>query len=235
MSLLRRPQTASESPEQRRQKAQLRAQRMERAREARAATRMMEPPELARGLYVGVFLVLVGVVSFLSTDIGQETVKKGGKTVSAQVVVPPHNSTSLVLIALAVASAASIYWRRRLVTGILFMLAAAIGFGTPLPKGYQDGTWLAFGIPAAYVLWMLVFRMNKQQKAWIAEHAPSSNGSVATKSGRNSSRRSSSAGASAARGAKRGKLSQQTTSSGRALPPPSGRYTPPKAKAAERK
>jgi hypothetical protein len=235
MNLFGRSTASRESAEQRRQKAQERAARMERIREARLATRMMEPPEPVRGLYVAAFLVAVGLVSFLSTDIGTGTKTVHGKTVATQVVVAPHNITALLEIVLALAAAASIYWRRRLVTGIVFMLAAAIGFGTPLPKGYTDGTWLAFGVPAAYVLWMLIFRMNKQQKAWLTENSPQSNRAPA-RAGRNTAKRSTGAAspASAGRG-RRGKDAQPATAGGRPLPPPSRRYTPPKAKTANKK
>jgi hypothetical protein len=235
MNLFGRATLTRESAEQRREKAQARAARMERVREARLATKMMEPPEPVRGLYVAAFLVAVGLVSFLSTDVETGTKTTHGKTVATQIVVPPHNTSAIIEIVLAIAAAASIYWRRRLVTAIAFMLAAAIGFGTPLPKGYTDGAWLAFGVPAAYVLWMLIFRMNKQQKAWLAENSPSAN-PVPGRAGRNTTKRSATAPAPPSSGrARRGKDAQATTATGRPLPPPSRRYTPPKAKTANKK
>ena len=53
---------------------------MDLVRQARKATSAMEAPEPSRGVYVGVFLVAIGLLSYLSTDVIQETVKLHGKT-----------------------------------------------------------------------------------------------------------------------------------------------------------
>ena len=54
------------------------------------------------------------------------------------------------------------------------MIAAAVGIGAPLPKTLSGAMWLTFLVPAGYVLWLLMFRMNKEQKAWLAAHGASS-------------------------------------------------------------
>ena len=115
------------------------------------------------------FLVLVGLVSYFSTDSEQVSQKVHGKTqVVSQTIT--HPATAILLVVIALAAAGTIYWRKRYVTGIAFMVAAAVGIGAPLPKSLSDGMWLTFLVPAGYVLWMLMFRMNKEQKAWLAAH-----------------------------------------------------------------
>lgn len=227
MSLFRRG-SPPESDEERKQKAEQRAARMELVKEARVATKEMKPPEPSRGLYVSAFLVLLGVVSYLGTDIAKATKKVHGKVVTYNVVVH-HPSEAVILIFLALVAAATIYWKRRLVTGIAFMLTAAVGVSTPLPKSLSDAMWLAFLVPAAYVLWMLIFRMNKEQKAWLDARRPASaaaSGATRSSAGRAKANRSRSRDSKV-----------QTTASGRPLPAPSRRYTPPrqKTKAGQRK
>lgn len=220
MSLLRR--RPPESEQERKRKAEERAARMELIRQSRVATKEMKPPEGSRGLYVSAFLVLVGLISYLSTDVANEQVKNSaGKYVSHSVLVQ-HPAQSLILMVLAVLAAGTIYWKRRLVTGIAFMLAAAIGVGTPLPKGLSGLSWLTFLVPAGYVLWMLIFRMNKEQKSWLEAHRPAgaSTGAPAKGPGRKGAR-----GGGSRPGDKR-----ETTASGRQLPPPNRRYTPPRQK-----
>jgi hypothetical protein len=222
MSLLSR-RSAPESAQERQQKAEQRASRMDLVKQARTATKEMRPPEPVRGLYVSAFLVAIALLSYLSTDTAQEQVKHGKKTVSHSVLVH-HPAQAVILILLAVAAGASIYWKRRLVTGIAFMLAAAIGVGTPLPKDLSDVTWLAFLVPAAYVLWMLIFRMNKEQKAWLDERRPAA-ASAGSGAGRASGRKPAGAKAN---GSRSGKAKVATTANGRPVPPASGRYTPPR-------
>jgi hypothetical protein len=216
-----------ESDEERQRRSQERSARMELVKEARAATKEMKPPEPVRGLYVSAFLVLLGVVSYLGTDVQRAEKKLHGKVVTYDVVVH-HPQEAIILIFLALVAAGTIYWRRRLVTGIAFMLTAAIGVGTPLPKSISDATWLAFLVPAAYVLWMLVFRMNKEQKSWLDDRRPASAGAG------NASSRAGRAKAGPSRGRD---TKAQATSSGRPLPAPNRRYTPPrqKVKAGQRK
>jgi hypothetical protein len=186
----------------------------------------MEAPEPVRGIYVSAYLVVVGVFSYLSTDVGQAYVKVHGKTTTVNENIT-HPATALILVVLALAAGGTIYWRRRYVTGIAFMLTAAIGMGVPFPNGLKDLAYLTFVGPALYVLWMLMFRMNKQQKAWLASHS-----SAATRSGPSRSSGRSQAPrqqASSAR-SRRAKDEPVVTASGRALPPNSGRYTQPRAK-----
>ena len=186
----------------------------------------MRKPEPAYGLYTSAFLVLVGVVSYLSTDLAKQQRKVGHKYVTYNVTVH-HPEEALILIVLAVAAAVTIYWRRRLVTGIAFMLAAAIGVGTPLPKGFSDGMWLAFLVPAAYVLWMLIFRMNKEQKAWLDEHRPA-RASAGAGAARTASRKGVAAKGARARPGRA--KPEPKTASGRPLPAANARYTPPAQK-----
>ncbi|MGH9104286.1 MAG: hypothetical protein ACRDZX_00315, partial [Acidimicrobiales bacterium] len=159
MNLLQRASAGPETPEQRQQKARAKSTRLERVRQARTATRSMQRPEPSWGLSVAGFLVAIGLVSYLGTDVAKVAKKVAGKSVTVTQTVH-HPETAVILILLAVVAAVTIYWRRRLVTGIVFMLAAAIGVGTPFPKSLSDASWAAFLVPAGYVLWMLIFRMN---------------------------------------------------------------------------
>lgn len=217
----RTPQTDREA------KSAQRARRMDLVRQARKATSAMEPPEPLRGIYVSAYLVVIGVFSYMSTDVGQTYVKVKGKTETVTQTLPPHPATAAILVVLALAAGATIYWRRRYVTGIAFMLTAAIGMGVPFPNGLKDLAYLTFVVPALYVLWMLMFRMNKQQKAWLATHSPAaSRGGQSRSSGRPQADRKQ---ATTAR-SRRAREEPVVTASGRALPPNSGRYTQPRAK-----
>ena len=122
--------------------------------QARKASSAMQDPEPVRGLMVAGFLVLVGLVSYFSTDTEQASKKVHGKTqVVSQTIT--HPATAILLVVIALASAATIYWRKRYVTGIAFMIAAAVGIGAPLPRALSDAMWLTFLVPAGYVLWLL--------------------------------------------------------------------------------
>ena len=95
--------------------------------------------------------------------------------------------------------------------------------------------WLTFLVPAGYVLWMLMFRMNKEQKAWLAAHEPgqeadeqlppSGSGKCSLGAANNQLR------LAAPKKAK----SEPVSSSGRALPQNSGRYTRPQNRATDQK
>jgi hypothetical protein len=199
---------------------------MDLVRQARQATSAMEPPEPSRAVYVSAYLMAVGILSYLSTDIGQVYEKVNGKTKTVTENIA-HPATALILIVLALAAAGTIYWRKRYVTGIAFMLTAAIGMGVPFPNGLKDMAYLTFIVPAGYVLWMLIFRMNKQQKAWLAEHSSANRGAPARSSGRPQAERKQ---ATTAR-SRRGGEEPVVTANGRALPPNNGRYTQPRPKA----
>jgi len=137
-----------------------------------------------------------------------------------------------------VACAATIYWRRRYVTGIAFMIAAAVGIGAPLPSGLSDVMWLTFLVPAGYVLWLLMFRMNKEQKAWLAAHGGSNqSGGGSGSSGGSSRAKSSSQRRQPASAASRSRKKDQAaiSASGRPLPENSGRYTRPQSKPVQSK
>ena len=205
-------------------KSAQRARRMDLVRQARQATSVMEPPEPSRAVYVSAYLLAVGVLSYLSTDISQVYQKVDGKTKTVTENVT-HPATAVVIKVLALASAGSVYWRKRYVTGIAFMLTAAIGMGVPFPNGLKDLAYLTFIVPAGFVLWMLIFRMNKQQKTWIATHSSANRSSSARSSGRQEERKPATTSRSRRSGAE-----PVVTASGRALPANSGRYTQPRQK-----
>jgi len=226
VSLLRRGAAAAGPDDTREAKSAQRARRMDLIRQARKATSAMEAPEPSRGVYVGLFLVAIGLLSYLSTDVIQQTVKLHGKTTTVPGTIT-HPATAITLIVLALGATVTTYWRRRYLTGISFMLTAAIGMGVPFPDGLKDLPYLTFIVPAGYVLWMLMFRMNKQQKAWLATHSPAaSRGGQSRSSGRPQADRKQ---ATTAR-SRRAREEPVVTASGRALPPNSGRYTQPRAK-----
>ena len=204
---------------------------MDLIRQARKASSSMQDPEPVRGLMVAGFLVLVGLVSYFSTDSEQVSHKVHGKTeVVSQAVT--HPATAVLLVVIALAAAGTIYWRKRYVTGIAFMIAAAVGIGAPLPKSLSDGMWLTFLVPAGYVLWLLMFRMNKEQKAWLAAHGASNQSASSTSSSAGSARQKSSQRGQAASANSRSRKKDQVavSSSGRPLPENSGRYTRPQSK-----
>jgi hypothetical protein len=208
-------QAGQSGPNEKQQKATERSSRMDLVRQARKATSAMVDPEPIRGLMVAAFLVAVGLVSYLSKDVQQVSKKVHGKTTIVDQTVT-HPETAVLLILLAVAAAVSIYWRRRYVTAVAFMICAAIGIAAPLPSGLSDLMWVTFLAPAGYVLWMLMFRMNKEQKAWIAARRPKETAQTAPQARSNGQAAKSKA---------------PTKSSARATTTSSGRYTPPKSKA----
>ena len=225
-------QPASPPQSERQQKSGQRATRMDLIRQARKASAGMEDPEPVRGLMVAGFLVAVGLLSYLSKDEQPVSEKLHGKTHVVNEVVT-HPETAILLIVVALAAAGTIYWRRRYVTSIAFMISAAVGIGTPFPKGLSDLMWLTFLVPAGYVLWVLMFRMNRQQKAWLAAHGASSQGGGGGGSSGSSSKRQAqrSQQASTSGRSRKGKPETPTSSTtGRALPENSGRYTRPKSK-----
>ncbi len=214
------------TPEEKRQRAKDSETRAALFREARSAVRTMRKPEPERALYVSVFLVAVAVYSFLSTDVETLTRTVNHKTVSYEATVQ-HPVAAVVLAVLAVGAAVSVYWKRRMVTGVAFMLTAALGIGTPLPRSVHGYQWLIFLVPAGYVLWMLIFRMNKEQKDYLARHRPAA---AATGAGGGRAK-----GRPADQGQRRGRGKKAepvaTLPNGRPLPSASRRYTPPRPKA----
>lgn len=215
---------------ERKQKTAQRSSRMDMVRQARKASSAMQPPEPVRGLMVAAFLVAVGLVSFFGNDVANVNKKEHGKTVVVSQAIAPHPAEAVLLIVVALACAGSTYWRKRYVTGIAFMIAAAIGIGAPLPKSLSDLTWLTFLVPAGYVLWLLMFRMNKEQKAWLAAHAPANQSGGARSSSGAAGSKPQRGQAGGARGRSGKKREAAVTATGRPLPENSGRYTRPQAK-----
>ncbi len=225
--------SSSTGQTERQQKAAQRSSRMDLIRQARKASSSMQDPEPVRGLLVSGFLVAVGLLSYFSTDVENVSEKIHGKSeVVSQNIT--HPATAVLLIVVALACAGTIYWRKRYVTGIAFMIAAAVGIGAPLPKNLSDLMWVTFLVPAGYVLWLLMFRMNKEQKAWLAAHGASnqSGGSSSSPSGTTSRSKSSSQRAQQATSSSRSrkKESARVSATGRPLPENSGRYTRPQSK-----
>jgi hypothetical protein len=229
------PATAAPQSE-RQQKAAQKSSRMELVRQARKASSAMQDPEPQRAWMVSAFLVAVGLLSYFSKDVEQVSQKVHGKThlVSETVLHPP---TAVLLVIVALVAAGTTYWRKRYVTGIAFMIAAAVGIGAPLPSGLSDVMWLTFLVPAGYVLWLLMFRMNKEQKAWLAAHGASSQASGGSSSRSSSSASSSRQKSSSQRRQPAGSSSRSrkkdqpaVSASGRPLPENSGRYTRPQSK-----
>jgi hypothetical protein len=225
-------QQSSTAPQsERQQKAAQRASRMDLVRQARKASSSMRDPEPVRGLMVAAFLVVVGLVSYFSTDTEQVSEKVHGKSQVVSETIT-HPATAVLLVVIALACAATIYWRKRYVTGIAFMIAAAVGIGAPLPKSLSDAMWLTFLVPAGYVLWLLMFRMNKEQKAWLAAHGASGQGGTTSSSTSSSRQKSSSQRSQAATSSSRSRKKEQApvSATGRPLPQNSGRYTRPQSK-----
>jgi hypothetical protein len=220
------PAAPTRTKTERELKSELRAKRLANVRNARKASSAMRPPEAQRGIYLTVVLVAAGLVSFFSTDVTQSTKEVHGKY--PMVTVPPHNGEAVLLVALALIAGATIRWHRRFLTGTTFMLSAAIALGVPMPNNYADLRWVMFLCAAGYVLWMLIFRMNKDQKLWLAEHAPPTGGAGRTApAGRGGTQRPRGTAVSRSR-PERGRPAAKAASA----PPPitSGRYTPPRAK-----
>jgi hypothetical protein len=197
-------------------------------RQARKASTAMQPPEPTRALMVCAFLAAVGVVSFFSQDVVQATKKVNGKSVLRPETVV-HPATAETLVVLALLTAATVYWRKRYMTGICMMVCAAIGVGVPLPNGYSDLVWVSFLVPAGFVMWMLIFRMNKEQKEWLAKNGASANrsGSSAGSGGRRAQAQARQTGGTRSR---KGADQPLVSATGRPLPANSGRYTQPRTK-----
>ena len=207
-----------------------RATRMQSIREARKATSKMEAPEPKFGLYVAAFMVAVALISLFSTDAEQLTKKVGKTTQTYWHVLPQSQVTPVAIatIALVIASASTIYWRKRLVTMFAFMITAALSISLPLPQSMADLRWGLYLVPLGYAMWMF-WRQNKAQKAVLAKTAGvSAPGGAST---RGASRRGQKA-ASDPPPVRSRRKDQATSSStgGRSLPPSSGRYTRPQAK-----
>jgi hypothetical protein len=218
-------------PSERQQKASQRASRMDLIRQARKASSSMKDPEPVRGLLVAGFLVAVGLLSYFSTDVEQVSEKIHGKSVVRPETIL-HPATAVLLVVVALACAATTYWRKRYVTGIAFMIAAAVGIGAPLPKDLSDLMWVTFLVPAGYVLWLLMFRMNKEQKAWMAAHGASNQSGGSSSSGSTSRSKSQSQRSQQATSSSRSRKKEaaRVSATGRPLPENSGRYTRPQSK-----
>jgi hypothetical protein len=212
----------------RQQKAAERTTRMAHVRKARTAVSAMRPPEAVRGIFVGVALLGIAAVSWFSRDVVQSYKTVHGKS-KLEDVYYVHPGAAVLFAGLVLLAVGTVYFRKRIVTVIAFMVAAAIGIDVPLPSSATDLRWVAFAVPAGYSVWVWYFRMQKDQKAWIAAN-PMPGGSPAA------------APASRSRQAQRGGASKSTASprksrdvpavglNGRALPTNTGRYTQPRAK-----
>lgn len=221
----------------RKQKGRDRAAYQELRREAAKATSALEDPEPKRALYVAAVMVVLAVFSFFGKDVYLKAVTVHGKSVThwAPVTYPP---TAIIVIVVTVAAVVSIYWKRRYVTSIAFFVAGVLGIDTPFPTGLTDLEYLIFAAGAGYFIWVIMFRMNKQKKAWISAHQPkasrsASSTSAGTASSRQSQRKRPGGGQAAAQAARSRKAKADApvvTATGRALPASNSRYTRPQSK-----
>jgi hypothetical protein len=221
----------------RKQKGRDRAAYQELRREAAKATSALEDPEPKRALYVAAVMVVLAVFSFFGKDVYLKAVTVHGKSVThwAPVTYPP---TAIIVIVVTVAAVVSIYWKRRYVTAIAFFVAGVLGIDTPFPTGLTDLEYLIFAAGAGYFIWVIMFRMNKQKKAWISAHQPkasrsASSTSAGTASSRQSQRKRPGGGQAAAQAARSRKAKADApvvTATGRALPASNSRYTRPQSK-----
>jgi hypothetical protein len=220
----------------RKQKAADRASYQELRRQAAKATSEMQDPEPRRGIYVAVVLVALAAFSYFGQDVYPKIVKSHGKSVTHWLPIT-HPETTLILFVVIMVAAGSIYWKRRYVTGIAFFVAGVLGIDTPFPTGLTDLEYLIFIIGAGYFLWVIMFRMNKQKKTWIAAHSPkparSSASAGAGGGGARPSQRKRPGATKAAAPARSRKAQADApvlTATGKALPSNTGRYTRPQTK-----
>ena len=238
MSLLRKRGSASDgaAPAQdpaqaraaRQQRSAQRSAQMARTREARKAAGGMRAPEALRAVLVGVVMVGIAIFSYISKDVVQQTKTVHKKSVLVNVPTT-HPGIAIVLAILVLGTLATVYFRKRLVTVIGFMLCAAIGVDAPLPTNATNLRWVTFIVPAGYALWVWAFRMRKDQNEWLAQHplagGPSPRSTATTRPGQKAG------AASAAARSRKPKDEPVVGLNGKVLPPSSGRYTRPQAKA----
>jgi hypothetical protein len=211
------------------QRAADRSSRMQNIREARKATSKMEAPEPKFGLYVAAFMVAVALISLFSTDAEQLTKKVGKTTQTYWHVLPQSQVTPVAIatIALVIASASTIYWRKRLVTMFAFMITAALSISLPLPRSMADLRWGLYLVPLGYAMWMF-WRQNKAQKAVLAKTGGGSRSPGTSTNG--AARRGQKASNQPEPRSRRKDQAAPVLAGGRPLPPSSGRYTRPQAK-----
>jgi hypothetical protein len=219
----------------RKQKSADRSSYQELRRQAAKATSGLQDPEPRRGIYVGIALGALAVLSYFGQDLYPKVVTSHHKSVTEWLPIT-HPEAAIILFVVAVGAAVSTYWRRRYVSGVAFFVAGVAGMDTPYPKGLSDLQYLVFAIGAGYFLWVIMFRMNKQKKEWIAEHTPKasrsgSSSGATTSSARQSQRKKSGSAKAAAPAARTRKAKADApvlSATGRALPPSNGRYTRPR-------
>jgi hypothetical protein len=230
-SALAKRSQAGPQPTERQQRAAARATRTQEVREARKAVGGMEPPEPRFGLYVAAALVGAALISLFNTDVEDVAKKVHGKTVTVSQVVP-HSQVVVVVsgvLLLTLGSAATIYWRRRMVTMMAFMLTAIFAISLPLPQSMADLRWVIYLVPLGYAAWMF-FRQNKAQKLLLSKRTTSAGPSGASSNG--AGRQGGQASRQAApRSRKKDTGKQVVGATGRALPADNRRYTRPQAKA----
>lgn len=218
-----------------------RAAYQELRRQAAKATAAMEDPEPRRGIYVAVAMVGLAALSYFGNDVYPKISTSHGKTVTHWLPIT-HPETAIIFFVVTLAAAASIRWRRRYVTGIAFFVAGVLGLDTPFPTGLTDLEYLTFAVGAGYFLWVIMFRMNKQKKEWIAANGPKttrSTSSTSTSSRQPQKKRLASRQPAAlpARSRKTKADDPVLSATGRALPANNRRYTRPqrKSRAAQRR
>ena len=221
----------------RKQKAADRASYQELRREAAKATSALEDPEPRRALYVAAVMVGLAALSYFAQDVYPKPVTLNGKSVTHWAPIT-HPDTAIIVFVVTIVAAGSIHWKRRYVTAIAFFVAGVLGIDTPFPTGLTDLEYLIFAAGAGYFIWVIMFRMNKQKKAWISAHSPragrsASSTSVGTGGSRQSQRKRPGGGQAvpqAARSRKTKADAPVVTATGRALPVSNSRYTRPQSK-----
>jgi hypothetical protein len=220
----------------RKQKSADRASYQELRRQAAKATSALEDPEPRRALYVAAVMVGLAAFSYFGKDVYPKLSTVHGKSVTHWLPIT-HPETAIIVFLVTVGAAVSIYWKRRYVTAIAFFVAGVLGIDTPFPTGLTDLEYLIFATGAGYFIWVIMFRMNKQKKAWMSAHSPKASRGASTSAGTASSRpsqRKRSGGGQAAAPAARTRKAKPdapvVTATGRALPASNSRYTRPQGK-----
>ncbi len=219
----------------RKQKSADRASYQELRRQAAKATSALQDPEPRRALYVATVMVGLAAFSYFGNDVYPKLSTVHGKSVTHWLPIT-HPETAIIVFLVTVGAAVSIYWKRRYVTAVAFFVAGVLGIDTPFPTGLTDLEYLIFATGAGYFIWVIMFRMNKQKKAWMSAHSPKASRGASTSAGTGTSRpsqRKRSGGGQAAAPARTRKAKPDApvvTATGRALPASNSRYTRPQSK-----
>jgi hypothetical protein len=187
----------------------------------------MERPEPLLGLILAALLLITSIVSYVSHDVVAQTEKIKGKSQIVNHLVV-HPQVALWVSGLSVLAGLTIIKRNRALSGVVFFLLATIGINVPLPNAITSLRFGTYLLPALYGIWLIFYRARKQQRAELQ----------AMRAARSAARGNRGAGATA-RGGRAARPAKAAPSAvdatGRTLPVRSGRYTPPKSGASQRR